>query len=80
MQRQVTCNTPNVMFWIGLHILCRYIGLPFSFPSIPPTKAHVRYRSILRLMYDTICRLRTMYDIISQLSLCTISISEPHIL
>ena len=61
---------------IGLHSLCRYIGLLFFLLLLPFTKAHVQYRSGSRALYDTICRPPTVYCNILQLSFCMISISR----
>ena len=37
---------------IGLHLLCRYVRLPFPFSSLPSIEAHVRYQSHSGLVYD----------------------------
>ena len=47
---QILRRVPGCHILIGLHILHRYVGLPFSFSFLLPfTKAHVQYGSDLKL-------------------------------
>ena len=71
---------PHCYVSIGLHILCRYIGLLFflSLSSLHRSPCTIWIWSETHVQYDlTTCNL---YDTIWQLSFWMISISEPQIL